>query len=127
MGYSTAPTWLNVTGARHLPFRFASFTPENVLLEEDVNGETFIPVLVVNAIGEPATGVTATLTEEGEAGTVYWGEWFGGATSAVSMESDFEGVLYLLWYVPRTPGTYRITLSSPLVAEPLQLTAVRAE
>ena len=125
IGYSTNPLVLEAFGAPGAPLRLIAGTPSDVSSLENESGRTLIWVAAVNSAGAPAAGVPVRMRKVGEAGVLEWWDMFGPAGASGEHPTDEFGGVALSWQVPSEPGTYRIEVSAPYVAEPLVFTAVR--
>ena len=123
IGYP-GPLRIRVYGGEQLPLRFVSNLPANVMPLEDSNGRILLTLKVLNAADAPVPAVPITFPWDETNGIVDWLSEYGPDHWGPS-GSDGNGEMVLSWRVPTDPGTYRITISSLAIAEPLTFTAIR--
>jgi hypothetical protein len=130
-GYDTLPRVVTVhavvppvTFARPVPCEASNCHP----FEFSWTSESTIPfsVRVQDAVGD-VSGYPVRLEEIGEAGVLEW-EMDGGYVLPVNDRPVLEAwgdTFEFDWSLPATPGSYRIRLSAPKMAEPWTFTAAR--
>lgn len=122
-GFSAGPLIRNVVGQQDYPLRFDAVVI-NIVPSDRPDGRTLVPLHVVNSRGTPVPDVRIMWSDDHANGFLEWWDMFGPEWMG-PFYTDELGSAVLAWTIPAAPGTYRITVSSPEVAEPITFTAVR--